>query len=209
MKGVIFDLDGTLIDSSSAWLTLASGYLKFKGITPVDNVDEILKKASLEEGAEYFISNYGFELSVDEIISDVNVYMKSKYENEFNLKDGAAEYIKYLKNNGVKVSLATMTTRTLVEKVLSRHNILDLFDYINTCSEVGFSKKHPNVYLKCCTDMNLDISDVVVFEDSLPCIKVAKKAGFYVVGIKDIDKGSEELIKEISDKYIKSFKDMI
>ncbi|MEF9934564.1 MAG: HAD family phosphatase [Clostridium sp.] len=209
MKGVIFDLDGTLIDSSSAWLTLASGYLKFKGITPVDNVDEILKKASLEEGAEYFILNYGFKLSVDEIISDINMYMKSKYENEFSLKDGADEYINYLKSSGIKISLATMTTRALAEKVLSRHNILGLFEHINTCSEVGFSKNHPNVYLKCCTDMNLDVSDVVVFEDSLPCIKVAKKAGFYVVGIKDIDKGNEKLIKEAVDKYIKSFKDMM
>ena len=81
--------------------------------------------------------------------------------------------------------LATATDRFLMEPSLHRNKIYDFFETIFTCKEVGAGKEEPLIYLKALEFLNLDKSEVWVFEDAFYAMKTAKSAGFKVAAVKD------------------------
>lgn len=210
MKGVIFDLDGTLLDTMLEWETIGENYLKSKGLTPEDNINEILKHMSLEEAAQYFIENYGFTMSVKEIVDDTNKLISSKYENDFELKPNVREYIEKLKSDGVKMCVATATEHNMALACLKRLNIDSYFEFLLTCGEVGYSKSYPNIYLEATKRLGFNIEEVILFEDTLKAIETANKAGFNIIGVSDIaSKHHEQKIRDLTNKYILDFKELI
>lgn len=209
MKAVIFDLDGTLIDSMAEWECAGSNYLRYKGIKSVDNVDNILKSMSLEEAARFFIKNYGFKMTIKEIINEVNEFISDRYRYGFELKNGVLDYLKYLKKNKVKMCIATMTDSNLACIALKRLGVDEYFEFVLSCDEVGYNKTYPNIYLESSKRMGVNVEDITVFEDSLESIKTAKKAGFTVVGVHDVFERRVDLVRRICDKYISSFNEML
>lgn len=209
-KGIIFDFDGTLLDTTPEWNVLGGNYLRSKGIVPEDNIDEILVPMSLEEAGEYFIEKYNFTLSVKEIVEEINLLIADKYINHFQLKPYVLDYLKKLKGEGKKMCIATATDHPLAVAAAKRVGIEDYFEFILTCGEVGFSKRHPNIYVDAAKKLGFSIDEVVVYEDTLICIETAKKAGFKVVAVDDISSGKNmETIKKISDSYINSYKELL
>lgn len=209
-KGVIFDFDGTLLDTTPEWKVLGEKYLKSKGIVPESNINEILDPMSLEESGEYFIEKYGFTLSVKEIIEEINLHIADKYINHFQLKPYVLDYLKKLKSEGKKMCIATATEHSLAVAAVKRIGIEDYFEFVLTCGEVGYSKKHPNIYVDSASKLGFGINEVVVFEDTLSCIETAKAAGFKVVAVDDISSGKNiDSIKSICDHYIYSYKELL
>ncbi len=117
IKGAIFDLDGTLLDSMSIWDTIGRDYLRSLGIEPKENLAETFKTFTLEQSAEYYRTHYGVTLSVDEIIYGVNGMIEDFYRDTVPLKKGAAKFLESLFRSGVKMCIATVTNKHLVEAV--------------------------------------------------------------------------------------------
>ena len=140
IKGAIFDLDGTLIDSMFIWDTFGEDYLKSFGIDPKENLAEVFKTFTLEQSAEYYRNHYDIKLSVKEIVEGINNMVAEIYRTKVDLKPGIIDFLKRLQRLGVKMCVATVTDRTVVEDVLKRLNIYEYFSEIFTCSEFGFSK---------------------------------------------------------------------
>lgn len=210
IKGVIFDFDGTLLDTLSEWKNIGERYLISKGKSPEKNINEILRPMSLEEAGKYFIKNYDIRLTVEEIIAEIDELISDKYINHFQLKPYVKEYIDKLKKDNVKMCIATATISNLVYAALERLNVKEYFDFVLTCSEVGYSKRYPNIYIECGEKLGFDKKDIVVYEDTISCIETAKKAGFNVVGIYDQLSGlEEEAIKNASENYICSFSELL
>ncbi len=210
IKGVIFDFDGTLLDTLSEWKNIGERYLISKGKSPEKNINEILRPLSLEEAGKYFIKNYGIKLTVEEIIAEIDELISDKYINHFQLKPYVKEYIDKLKKDNVKMCIATATISNLVYAALERLNVKEYFDFVLTCSEVGYSKRYPNIYIECGEKLGFDKKDIVVYEDTISCIETAKKAGFNVVGIYDPLSGlEEEAVKNASENYICCFSELL
>jgi haloacid dehalogenase superfamily, subfamily IA, variant 3 with third motif having DD or ED len=185
IKGAIFDLDGTLLDSMSVWENAGTNYLKRIGIEPREGLRDAIISLSLMQAAEYFQREYGVKASVKEIMEGVDSAVEDFYVNEAKPKDGIIGLLDTLRDRGVKMCVATATNRHLVEAGLSRNGMLSYFGRIFTCTEVGAGKDCPNAFNAALEFLGTKREETFVFEDALYAIKTAKAASFPVVAIAD------------------------
>ncbi|MDD2496788.1 MAG: HAD family phosphatase [Desulfitobacteriaceae bacterium] len=205
----IFDLDGTLLDSMKIWDNIGDEFLKSYGITPPRDLAEILKTMSLKQSAEYFKKAFSLPPSEDEIIDIINKMAEEKYRAGVLLKPYAFEYLQKLKSQNVRMCIVTATDYTIAAEALRRLGAADYFEFIITCALAGCGKDDPKIYLLAADRFGCNPDEAVVFEDAFHCIKTAKNAGFYVVGVEDISaRHDKREIQKISDCYINSFAEM-
>lgn len=207
-KGAIFDLDGTLLDSMPFWETLASEYLKAKGIIPRENVDRTLKTMSLQQGARYLKREFSIPGSEDEIIDEIVAMIEDIYLSKAPFKAGALPLLERLYEEKVRMCIATATENSLAKAALERLGALSYFDFILTCFDTGMGKDRPEFFLKALELLNTPKEETIVFEDALYAIKSAKAAGLSVVTVYDESFHEErEEIRAIADFYLDSLED--
>jgi HAD superfamily hydrolase (TIGR01509 family) len=209
IKGAIFDLDGTLLDSMFIWDTIGEEYLRSLGKEPHEDLKETFMTLTLEEAAEYYREHYGVTLSVKEIVDGVNAMVEQTYRTKVTLKPGISEYLAWLKGNGVRMCVATVTDRYLVEETLDRLGVRHYFSEIFTCAEVGFGKDKPIIYQKALEHLGTAKDETYVFEDMLFALNTAKTDGFPTVGVYDRHEEHQDELKELADYYIFDFTDPI
>lgn len=203
IKGAIFDLDGTLIDSMGEWASLPKKYMMLKGLSYTDSINQILYSMSLTKAAEYLQREFGITDSRERIISDFIEIVKPFYLNEAEIKPAALEFLKMLRADGVKMCIATATDVKLAEAALKRNGIYGYFGEIFTCEGVGKGKNSPEIFNAAHSFLGTDKEFTWVFEDSSHAAATAKRAGFKVCGV--ADRYSDGKIKEFCDLYINSF----
>ncbi len=208
IRTAIFDVDGTLLDSMQMWINFGHDFLSAKGIDPPDDIDIIIQYFSLRETAEYFSENYDIG-TADEIEKDIQQMTTDFYFRKVLPKDGVLEFLQVLKDNGVRMYVATATYSHLIRPALERTHILEFIEGIVTCPEVGCGKDKPDVFFAALNAMGGELSDAWVFEDALHAMKTAKAAGFKVCAVYDeTESSNESLMRELCDIYTKSFKEL-
>lgn len=209
-KGAIFDLDGTLIDSMGVWEKIDKEFLKKRNIDmPCDYIEKI-SSMSFEKVAQYTINRFNLKESEEELIKEWNRMAIYEYSNNISLKQNVREYLKKLNDNNIKIALSTSSPRILYESVLKNNRIYEYFDVLVSLEDVKRDKNYPDIYLLAAEKLNLNPQDCVGFEDILIGINTLKKAEFKTVGVYDKYADSEiDDIKEISDKFIYSFKEIM
>ena len=206
IKGIIFDADGTLLDSMHIWQDLGKRYLKSLGLIPEDNLNEVLFPMTLEESSKYLKNKYSINKSSNEIKKDILKMIDDFYYYEVQLKNGVLSYLEYLYDNNIEMVIATTSDRSQIEKAFERLDILKYFKCIFTCSELKTSKREGLIYLKAKELLNYKTNEILVFEDVLYALKTAKQLGFITVGVEDeSSKNNQEEIKNITDYYITDF----
>lgn len=208
MRGAIFDLDGTLLDSMEIWDTIGASYLKSIGCEPRADVNETVAAMSLYQAACYFQQEYGVSLSAEEIMDGVNAMVEQYYREAAPLKPGAAEFLQNLSRNGVKMCIATATDRFLVEAALVRCGVRQYFSEIFTCTAVGHGKDEPVIYREAQKHLGTEQSQTVVFEDALHALKTAKNDGFPTVAVYDCHEKQQEKIAALADFYLTDFREL-
>ena len=209
LKGAIFDFDGTLVDSMFIWDTIGEDYLRSLGKEPHEDLKETFMTLTLEQAAEYYRTHYGVTLSVKEIVDGVNTMVEGIYRTRVALKQGVADFLAQLKENGTRMCIATVTDRYLVEETLDRLGILQYFSEIFTCAEVGYGKDKPIIYRKALEHLDTAKNETYVFEDSLFALKTAKADGFTTVGVYDRHENRQDNLKNLADYYIVDFADPV
>jgi len=207
-KGVIFDLDGTLLDSMPVWSNISGRYLQSVGRTPSPDLRGKIKTMSLLQSAQLLREQYQLPYTNEEVCQQINDLIEDQYLSFVMLKPHVLDFLQRLRKAGVNMCIATATDRYLVEAALKRLDIAEYFSFIITCSEVGCGKDEAVIFQKALEQLNTQLNETVVFEDALHAIKTAKAAGFTVVGIHDLSaKKDEQEIRSIADRYIYSFKE--
>ena len=185
IEGAIFDMDGTLIDSMWVWLKVDIDFLKKRNIPMPKNLRSEIEHLSFIDCAKYFKKTFSLPETIEEIMEEWNTMAYTEYVENVQVKEGVPTFLKNLKDSGVKLALATSNCRLLLEVILKKFEIYDLFDAIVITDEVGKPKSEPDIFLKAAELLNVQPSKCVVFEDILPAVKSAKKAGMKVVAISD------------------------
>lgn len=205
-KAIIFDLDGTLIDSMNVWSDIDKEFFKMHDLPFEEDYQKEIGHKGLKEIAAYTKSRYNLKESEDEIISIWLSMAKEAYAYKIPLKEGVKSFLDYLKSKNIKMGIATSNSLELTELVLKHHDIYKYFSKVVTVNELKTNKGSPDIYLHISNSFGFSPSECIVFEDLLVGIRTAKKAGYKVVAVKEkasLDKEKE--IKEIADLYISNY----
>lgn len=209
-KAVLFDLDGTLVDSMWMWHAIDIEYLNRFGLTPPDDLSEAIEGMSYDETAVYFKSRFNIEDSLDKIKADWKEMSREMYCTKIQLKAGVRRFLDYLKNKNIKMSICTSNSYTLAEELLKSLDIYKYFDTIVTAGMVGLGKPNPDVYLEAARLLEIPIEKCIVFEDVVQGIMAGKNAGMKVVAVFDeASKNTTDKKKELADYYVESIDEFI
>ena len=200
---IIFDADGTLLDSMFIWQELGGRYLRSLDIMPERDLAKILYPLSLEQGCLYIQKNYVPEKSIEEIREGIVRIIQDFYIDEVEVKKGVKNFLDSMREKKIPMVIATSGDRTLLNAALERNGIDEYFEAVFTCSELETNKHEPKIYLACAEFLGLEPKNIAVFEDSLFAIRTAKAAGFITFGVEDeSNKFEREKIIEAADHYV-------
>jgi len=209
IKGAIFDIDGTILDSMYVWEQAGELFLLDLGIVAEPDLSKKLSNMSMLQGAEFLKERYSLKLNVRDIINGINRTIKDFYYYNVQLKKGVERLLKAMQESGIKIVAATASDRRVIEKALGRLKIIDYFDRLFTCNEIGAGKDEPDIFLAAAGFMDTLPNETLVFEDALYAIKTAKAAGFKVIGVFDASSfENTDEIKQISDIYIEGLDEL-
>lgn len=209
LKGAIFDIDGTILDSIYIWDTVAADYLRSIGIVPKEGLRETIKTMSMNEAAEYLREDYSVTYSEKEIALAVNHMIERRYFEEVSPKVDAKEFLADLQAQGVAICAATSTDEYLVKAALERNDMLKYFSKIFTCSQVGKGKTEPDIFDAALLHLGTTKEETIIFEDSLYAIETAKKAGYTVAAIYDRFEPDQDEIKKLANYYFFEYNDFM
>ena len=203
--GVIFDLDGTLLDSMGIWSEVGSNYIESLGLEPKETLREDTRALSLLQAADYLKNTYSLIESTSGIMESINEMISEYYHYTLQPKEGAKELLEYLKDKKVPLCLATATATPLVEAALDRIDMRHYFISIHSCVDLGKGKDEPDIFYEALRALGSRKEDTWVFEDALYAAKTAKEAGFTVVGVHDSSAQHHQVeLKALSNYYIEN-----
>lgn len=191
IRGAIFDVDGTLLDSMPIWRDAGTRYLTGLGITPEPGLAEILFPMSFEEGAAYLKQQYSLKQAAGEIQADVSSIIGGFYRDEVMLKPGAADFLARLRQEGIPMALATTGDPPLIAAALERLGVAGYFSRTFTCAELNTSKREPDIYLAAAAFLGCRPEETAVFEDVLHAVRAAAGAGFLTVAVADAESAAD------------------
>lgn len=206
IKAVIFDLDGTVVDSMWMWEAIDIEYLARFGIPLPPDLQKNISGMSFRETAVYFKETFHIPDSLDKIKSDWNEMAMDKYCNEVTLKPGVLDFLKRLKEQGIKTGIATSNSKELAFAVLEALGLQPYFDEVHMSCEVAKGKPAPDIYLWVAECLEVAPEKCLVFEDISEGIRAGKAAGMKVCGVEDAFSADyREEKKQLADYYINHY----
>ena len=209
IKGVIFDVDGTLFDSMGAWHDSGYNVLKSLGIDADKRIGDIFFSMTMDEVIDYIKENFSVSESRDFLKNGIHDQVEYAYRNEIELKPGVMRILDWVKDSKIPATIATSTDRFLIEIGLARLGIEDYFDEIYTATEVGKGKNYPDIFQLAMDKMGTKPEETWLFEDGLYSMITAKAYGMPVVGVYDkVSHDDQEAIKQVADIYLEDLRDL-
>ncbi|MCM1134200.1 MAG: HAD family phosphatase [Clostridium sp.] len=206
IDAVLFDLDGSLVDSMWIWRDIDIAYLAKFGILLPGDLQNNIDGMSFSETALYFKNRFQIPDSVEAIKEEWNRMAWDKYTHQVPLKRGAEEFIKYCHEKGIRLGIATSNSRELVENVIQVHGLSGYFDCIVTGCDVEKGKPSPDIYLEAAKRCKVSPQKCLVFEDIVAGILAGKAAGMKVCAVDDKhSRHQDEEKRRQADYYIKNF----
>ena len=213
MKKLIFDVDGTILDSMHIWIEPQNRLFAKYGFT----LEDLSKKEkgkiealSVDGMCQYIVDEIATDMTFDEVRNYFENIIYDAYKYDLVTKPGNLEILEKLKEMGFSMSIASSTPYEYLEMALKRLEIYDYFDFFATPDLLDMKKSDPDYWQYSIKKHGVDPSDCVLFDDALYAIKAAKKEGIMTVGLEDFPWNENEwdFIKKKADLILPSIADM-
>lgn len=206
-KVVLFDFDGTVVDSMGMWENVDIAIMKRHGATVPDGFLDMLIPLSEEASAQCFL-DHGCHGTVESILNEINELANVEYARRIETKPGAKRLIEYLREQGVKVGLVTAATLSRILPCLDRNGMSGYFHLILTCDDAQRPKSDPEIYRTALRYLKASEHEAVMVDDNLTAIRAAREAGLATVGVYD-DRAARrwEDMKQTADVAVLSFEE--
>lgn len=203
----VFDLDGTLLNSMHVWDKVDNDFFEKRGITAPDDYIAEICTMTINEIAVYTKKRFNFPQQPQELIDEWVSMAETEYKKNVQLKDGAKEYLFYVKQKGLKLGVLTSLSTELAVPALVRCGIYDLFDTVVSTSDSNIAKNLTAAYEDIARRLETNTENCIFFDDTYPAVLAAKQAGMTVVGV--FEETSPEMqanIQKTADFYITHWK---
>lgn len=209
IDGIIFDLDGTLIDSMWIWKQIDIDFLEKRGIGLPEDLQKEIEGMSFTETANYFIDRFHLTEPIEVIQAEWNEMARHFYRSRIALKEGVKAFLESLSQRGIKLGIGTSNSRELLTEVVNAHGIHTYFSAMRTSCEVERGKPAPDIFLKVAEDLGVAPERCLVFEDTHAGVQAAKNAGMKVIAIYDaLSEAYMDVIKADADHFIYRFTEL-
>lgn len=208
-EAVLFDLDGTLVDSMWVWPEVDIVYLGRMGLSVPEDLQEKIEGMGFTEVALYFKQRFPISDSVEQIKETWNEMAMDAYVHRVPLKPGVRRLLKYLREHGIFMGVASSNSRELIEAVLKSQGIEQYFDCIVTSCDVKRGKPAPDVYLEAARKLKADPRKCLVFEDIVAGIQAGNAANMTTCAIEDSYSAAQRREKrQEADYYLTSYEEL-
>lgn len=213
MKKLIFDVDGTILDSMHIWIEPQNRLFAKYGFSLEDLTKEEkgkIEALSVEAMCQYIVDEIAKDMTLDEVMAYFDDIIYTGYKDELIAKPGNLEILKKLKDAGFSMSVASSTPYKYLEMALKRLGIYDYFDFFATPELLDMKKSDPDYWQYSIKKHGVKAEDCVLFDDALYAIKAANKEGIMTVGLEDFPWNEREwdYIKEEADMTLKTIADI-
>ncbi len=206
IKGAIFDMDGTLIDSIKFWGflldSIEKNYIVGKKFAPSKEIAEMAQHMIYINAVKYIREHYDIHCPEDEFIRFCVDGIPEFYRTTATLKEGAKEILAALKAKGIKLCLASATAMEYIKIATEHHGLAEYFENFFSCADIGVGKDKPDIYLLALSSMGFKADEVCIFEDSCIAIETAKSIGCHTVGVYDENNSDQERLIASSEIYL-------
>jgi 16S rRNA pseudouridine516 synthase len=209
IDAVLFDLDGTLIDSMGIWPDIDIEFLSRHGIRLERTLQSEINGMSFTETAQYFKETFQLPMEIEEMKACWNEMAMEKYQNDVPLKKGAAKFLSRLKERNIRMGIASSNSMELILAAVKSLSLDEYMDEIVNSCMVQRGKPAPDVYLKLADDLGATPSRCLVFEDIIQGIEAGHAAGMRVCAVYDrYSEAQTKQKKQLADYYIEDFREI-
>ena len=206
---LIFDLDGTLIDSNGIWKDVDKSFLVRRGAPYTKEYYEGVAHTILSNCAVFTKEYLGLSESCEEIIAEWMDLAADRYHH-VPLKPGVRAYLDRCRAAGHPMAVFTTSVREHCRTSLEAHSLRTYCEQVIYAQELGEDKRSPAIFKHVAKLLGVSPKECVLFDDSLSACKAAKAAGMTVVGVYDpFFRGSQVDMRELCDQYIDSFEALL